>query len=231
MQKISTMNPIKLLNDKTSIALNSQIALGFAFPPIIPLKGKSPVLKPGQAKLEETDIAILEPSKDSIKETGVVILGPSEDTIEETPASVLGSFMFQAKVDLRLENEPESAKFTLPFDPIISVSGQNKITRRYVAKSKTKGSIKELWSQDDYNISISGVLCGDENTGINEYINKLQKYCEAKESIHITNDILNNGFRINRIAIESYDFPFTKGLEYQSFSIKAYSDDACNLLG
>jgi len=222
------MNPIKLLNDKTSVALQSQVALGFAFPSIIPIKGKSTILGPGQVELQGTDTAVLGPSDDKIQETGVVILGPSGDKIKETEASVLNSFMFQSKVDLRLENE--SAKFILPFDPIISVSGQNKITRRYVAKSKTKGSIKELWSQDDYNISISGVLVADENKKLNDYINELQKYCEAKESVHITNDVLNGGFRITRIAIESYDFPFTKGLDYQSFSIKAYSDDACNLL-
>ena len=95
-----------------------------------------------------------------------------------------------------------------------------------------RGSIKETWSQDDYEITISGILQGedlfkDKDTG---HIATLRKYLEAQEAIHITCDLLNNVFDIQRICIESYDFPFTKGLENQAFTIKAYSDDNYQLL-
>jgi hypothetical protein len=58
----------------------------------------------------------------------------------------------------------------------------------------------------------------------------LREYLEAAESVHIVCDLLNNVFEITRIAIESYDFPFTKGIENQAFTIKAYSDDNYQLL-
>ena len=183
---VSESPAIQILNNKKSISLNSRMALGFSFPPILPLK--------------------------------------------EIGTRILGATTFQAPVKLRLETAPESDTFLLPVDPVIGINGRNVITRRYVAKSKSRGSIKELWSQDDYDISISGVLCEDKDKSLNDYLKLLQKYCNANESIHITCDVLNNGLGITRIAIESYDFPFTKGKEYQSFSIKAYSDESFQLL-
>jgi hypothetical protein len=37
-------------------------------------------------------------------------------------------------------------------------------------------------------------------------------------------------FNILKIAVESYSMSFTKGLENQMYTIKAYSDDAFDLI-
>lgn len=120
--------------------------------------------------------------------------------------------------------------FKLPTDPIISIEHKNIIVRRYVAKSNRRGSIKERWSMDDYDISISGVLMSDEHHEVDYYVKELRRYAEAKESIAITCDYLNTQYGIDRICIESISFPFTKGMENQMFTIKAYSDDLYDLL-
>src|SRR5690606_21160889 len=62
--------------------------------------------------------------------------------------------------------------FLLPYEPMIDIKGKNNIIRRNVAKWRadisnldTIGSIKERWNQDDYEITITGVLIGSIMTG------------------------------------------------------------------
>lgn len=204
------MNPIEKLYDETSIALRSQRALGFAMPPLIPIKTK-------------------------VKVHGYAGNGdPLNQEISDAVESgrlVIGETYWQVPVRFRLESEPEKdGGLLLPLDPMVSVNGRNVITRRYVSKSDRRGSIKERWSQDDWEITITGLITDDEYATTAQYMAELRRYCEAKESIHITCDLLNSYFDITRIAIETFDFPFTKGIENQQFTIKAYSDDLYDLL-
>lgn len=118
-------------------------------------------------------------------------------------------------------------KYTFPIEPLVSVSGANNIVRRYVAKSKRRGSIKELWSQDDYTITIGGVLTVDSQFC---ELKDMIECCAAEESIRMICPYTQEAFGITHIAIESYDFPFTKGTENYQFTIKGYSDEAYSLL-
>lgn len=204
------MDMIDKLYDSTSLALRSQNALGFALPPFVPFKTK-------------------------VKVRGYAGDGtPLSDELQEAVDSgrlAIGETCWQVPVRLRLDSEPEKdGGLLLPLDPLVSVSGRNVITRRYVSKSQKRGSIKERWSQDDWEITIAGLITDDDNATTAAYMAELRRYCEARESIHITCDLLNNYFDVTRIAIETYDFPFTKGIENQQFTIKAYSDDLYDLL-
>ncbi|MDB4497829.1 DUF6046 domain-containing protein [Gammaproteobacteria bacterium] len=142
----------------------------------------------------------------------------------------LASTLFQVPMRFKLDSESESESFLLPFDPIMSISSKNIIVRRRVSKSRMRGSIKERWSQDDYSISISGVLISNNEYTKDEYLKRLRRYCESSGSIEVTCSLLNDVFNIYRIVIESYSFPHTKGMKNQSFSIQAYSDDGYSLL-
>lgn len=144
----------------------------------------------------------------------------------------LNSTFFQVPIVLRLSTEPEDGGFKFPLDPVVSISGKNIITRRYVNKSSRPGSVKEQWSQDDWDITISGVLTSDQDDDytVEEFLQSLKKYCDAKESVAIVCGYLNEVYNINYITIESYDFPFTKGIQNQSFTLKCYSDESYNLL-
>ncbi len=49
---------------------------------------------------------------------------------------------------------------------MITISGSHTIIKRNVAKSnKMIGTVKERWSQNDYEITITGVLIGSIMTG------------------------------------------------------------------
>lgn len=211
------------LDDLTSLqGLNIQSALGYAQPMIIPFRNI--VIVPGKAPFSR----FTEFPQHAIAEAEEVITPAEIKAKEKQALSKLGDTFFQCPLSFELDGE----QFKLPIDPIISVNGKNVITRRYVSKSDMRGSIKESWSQDDYEISIYGVLMAENHEELMKQVVKLREICEARTSVKVICDYLqnNDGFNINDIAIESYDFPFTKGMENQSFSIRAYSDDGYSLL-
>ena len=135
----------------------------------------------------------------------------------------------ECPLSFKLLSEPDSAFWTFPLEPIISVSCKNNIVKRQVLKmnavnSLRRGTVKELWSQDDYEINIGGIFKSPTNGIPSNDTRMLRKYCEAREVISVKNDFLNL-FAIDRITIEDYDFPFSRGLKNQQFTIKATSDD------
>ena len=120
-------------------------------------------------------------------------------------------------------------EFVFPIDPFINIGLKNIITRRTVAKGKSRGTVKERWTEDDADISISGVFISQDHATYPKEVKLLQKYFQQRRSIDVTCSLLNDK-GIYQIAIESLEFPHTKGVENQSFDIKAYSDDVFQLL-
>jgi hypothetical protein len=131
--------------------------------------------------------------------------------------------------------------FRLPYEPLISITGKNVIAKRRVAKwnaensKQLTGSIKERWSQDDYEITITGVLMGALLKGNFEDcypradFEKLKKVLTNSKEIWINCPPLEL-LGINKIAIEDFSYPFTKGENVQAYEIKACSDYSYNLL-
>jgi hypothetical protein len=140
---------------------------------------------------------------------------------------------YQAAVRIRWEDEPDSRLFTLPYDPVISIEGGNTIVRRSVLKlgeaERRRGTIKELWSQNDYKITISGVLIGKEGAMPQEDLLRLRNYCEERRRLYIEADMLEP-YNIQYIIAESWSLPHTAGMENQAYSITAVSDDDYELL-
>jgi hypothetical protein len=202
-------DPVKYVQEKTNLALYYQNALGFAFPPILPFKNIVKV--PGVDK----DGTEADDRLKAIQDSGLVSI---DRTIFVTP------------VILQLETENRDNAFELPTDPLISISCKNKIIRRNVSKNAYRGTIKEVWNQDDYEINISGMFQSDKRFTVREYQERLLNYCESKTSVTLICPLLNNVFKVFKIAIESYSFAHTKGQENQLFAIKAYSDDPFDLL-
>jgi len=95
---------------------------------------------------------------------------------------------------IKLRSEPDSAYWQLPIDPVITISGKNTIVRRNVLKgygnATKRGSIKETWNQDDYEISISGLFISRVAGSLPvEEITKLRSYCEAREPIQVRSEL------------------------------------------
>ena len=145
--------------------------------------------------------------------------------------------LYQCPLWIKWENEPddfETGWWRLPFDPVISVSGGNQIVRTDVlrqdnSRTERRGTVKEVWSQQDYQVQIAGMFIGKDGYFPLEDIHRLREYCEGRKVVLCCNDLLE-AFGINRLAIESFDFAHTPGYENQQFAIKAYSDEDFSLL-
>ncbi len=115
--------------------------------------------------------------------------------------------------------------YTLPLEPLISIQGRNILIRNHVLKGTENGTVKEMWSADDYSIEIKGVVINtqDDNRLPEEAINKIRKFCEIRRAIEVSSPLLTL-FGIQYMAIEDYDFPHTKGYNNQAYVIRGYSD-------
>jgi hypothetical protein len=125
---------------------------------------------------------------------------------------------------LKREGGPE---WLLPYEPLIKISGKTTLVRKQVSKGQIRGTVKERWAQDDYAINISGILIGERQYPYDD-VKRLRELCE--EAKLLVRCPLLELFSINRIVVESYDIPFTAGLENQAYEISAYSDDIYKLL-
>lgn len=164
------------------------------------------------------------------------IILPKKDIITsvEDADEIVGELssvgIIHSQMPIKVKRTTDSEWFTLPIEPLVSISCKNIITRRTVAKAKDSGTIKERWSQDDYAVTITGVMTSaDENLYPQDYIRKLISLFDERQSIEVAQDILLL-FGIKYLAIESASFPHTKGLNNQNFEIKAYSDNNAELL-
>jgi len=124
--------------------------------------------------------------------------------------------------------EPGAVEWLFPYEPMISINGQNRLIRRYVSKGKIKGSIKERWTQDDYTVTIEGILISEDGHYPTDDVEKLRMFCE-KGHVKALSPLLEV-FGINQLAIESWDIPFTSGATNQNYTITCYSDDIYKLL-
>lgn len=118
--------------------------------------------------------------------------------------------------------------WTFPYEPQISVNGSNEIVKKSICKGRVRGTIKERWTCGDYDITISGILMGEEGNYPSEDVSKLRSLCEAGK-LEVMCPLLQI-FSISQIAVESYSIPFTSGTQNQAFTINAVSDDIYRLL-
>ncbi len=126
--------------------------------------------------------------------------------------------------------------FMLPYEPMISVSGKNNIVTRNIAKAPNFiGTIKEHFSQDDYEISITGSLFGREEMGSydeafpHEDFVKLKNYCISPTGLEVQCEFLQY-FGVDKIVVKDFSFPFSKGENVQVYDIKALSDFSADFL-
>ena len=110
----------------------------------------------------------------------------------------------------------------LPVEPLVSVSGSNKIVTRDIAKNRLYGSVKELWARGDYRVTIQGIFIGAGQYPT-EDVERLERLLTADRSLMI-DCLLTNTVGVQLIAVESWDFPETPGLENQRYTINALSD-------
>lgn len=136
---------------------------------------------------------------------------------------------------LSLKKEGDTVYYTLPYEPLITMSGSNTIVKRKVAKAKNfTGTVKEHYSQDDWDISITGFLFGAiergnvENCFPREDFKRLRDYFKGATCQVFCEPLQLLG--INEIVIEEITFPFTKGENVQAYEFRCLSDFTSELL-
>lgn len=147
-----------------------------------------------------------------------------------------GANQYVVPLRLALESSPDDV-FSLPLDPVVSINGSKTVAKRDIAKgnirgNEVQGTVKELWNNNDWNISVSGVLktMGErEDESVEYYVEQLLKFLTADEALIVECDTLNSIFGVTKVVVESYDFPFTKGKENQAFTFSLVSDTIVDL--
>lgn len=116
----------------------------------------------------------------------------------------------------------------LPYEPQITLQGSNIIVKKQVSKGSVRGTIKERWSQGDYQVNVSGILIGSDGSYPSADVKRLRAFCEAGRVL-VKSPLLEI-FSINQVVIESWNMPFTSGPANQAYTIAALSDDIYKLL-
>lgn len=149
----------------------------------------------------------------------------------QTPLPTINQPTAIARQVLPLRLKAEGGQWwELPIEPIVSVKSKNIITRKTVARGKGRGTVKEYFAQDDYEIAVSGILVGgDFTTYPFDDVQRLRAICENGGAIEVQSDFLRL-FDIYNVCIEGFDFPFTKGENIQGYTFTAYSDDINQVL-
>ena len=114
-----------------------------------------------------------------------------------------------------------------PYEPQITLQGSNGIIKKPVSKGSVRGTIKERWTQGDYQVNISGIFMAAGSYPEND-VKRLRAFCEASRVL-VKSPFLEL-FSINQIVIESWSLPHTSGRSNQAFTISALSDDIYRLL-
>lgn len=142
-------------------------------------------------------------------------------------SNAIASDYYQVPMTLR---DVYGHELKLPSDPLVSVSSKYNITKRNVQKQGSmRGTVKEYWNQGDYTVQIAGVIIADSKEQLESYMITLREICDSAAAISVECEMLNKTFDIMKIVVESLDFPFTKGICNQTFTIKALSDESHNL--
>ena len=176
-------DPVTYINEKTNLAVHTQSALGFAFPPLIPFR-------------DTVRVADVKQSEGTEEMKNRLASGLVENTNWIIPLT------FPA-MNITVNGQKKTIDvFKLPVDPVISLSRKNIITRRYVNKSGTQGSVKERWSQDDWELSITGVIIEPDKDIRNYMLSQIREITSFPSSVPVECELLNDMkiFQISRIS-------------------------------
>lgn len=117
--------------------------------------------------------------------------------------------------------------FMLPYGAKVNMRGVNEVVRRSVARRADAGTVKELWTAGDWEITLTGVLMSDDDgkgqTWPENDVRELLKICQERQAVYL-NCQKTAAAGIDRWVITSYELPETPGDGNQEFRIVGFSD-------
>lgn len=124
----------------------------------------------------------------------------------------------------------KSSEFFLPYS-VIKISGKKTIVK--TAMAERQGTVKELYSTDDYAISLKGFFIDDKNRTWPEADLKAFKRLFELQTAVVLDNALTNVFlgRDQKVVIESFDLPEVEGgrKHVRPFNIQLESDSIFTL--
>lgn len=158
-----------------------------------------------------------------------IIQIPDVIVVPETAKVTHTGVVMQCPIRLGLKPDGSDLK-TLPLEGLVGVRGKNRIVVRNVAKQKAGGvskigSVKELWTQEDYEVTVMGTLySGDDSLFPEEWVAWMDTLFKARKSIVIISK-LTDTVGVRALAVEEWRFKETRNIAYQDFEFRGYSDD------
>lgn len=143
--------------------------------------------------------------------------------------SVMGTPIFMpCALSWTLENG-STRRIQLPNEPMVSINGSKNIIKSAI--DSQEGTFKELYSLNDYSITIRGLIVPED--GSDDYpevlIRQLKEIFIAKTAIKIECK-LTTIFGITQLVIEAIDIPDGEGFQaVQPFTFAAISDKTFNI--
>jgi hypothetical protein len=150
---------------------------------------------------------------------------PSDNFAGETVVGMLGTPLFS---DVTLQSTSDPARQITLDTALVTISRAKNIGRSTV--TGRNGTVKEYFSMDDFEISISGQLTDEIPTRYpQEAVTLLKKLLEMPEAIKISGPFFAM-FEIFNVVVYNYKFDQKEGLQNaQFFEIKMWSDTPVEL--
>lgn len=118
----------------------------------------------------------------------------------------------------------------LPY-AVMTISGKKTIVE--TALTGAKGTIKELISVDDYNLSIAGVLCNPDGVYPEQEIREFMELYNKNEAVSLVSAFTDMIFELgnDKVVLKSISFPPINGCEeMQAVKIECVSDAPFELI-
>lgn len=120
--------------------------------------------------------------------------------------------------------------WVLPIEPTVSVRASKTIIKRAVQSAAgRRGSVKEEWAVDDYQITVNGLFQSPDGRFPAGDVARLDALLKEGGPLQIR-CLLLDVLGITQLAVESWDFPETSGLENQTYAFSGSSDEDIELL-
>ncbi|MEB0302392.1 DUF6046 domain-containing protein [Mucilaginibacter sp. 5C4] len=118
--------------------------------------------------------------------------------------------------------------YTFPDWPLFDITGQDIITKTMMTKKK--GSVKEYITEDDYSITIRGILINyDSQEYPEQQLQDLMQIIKCKKAMSVTSQVLNL-MDIHSLVIERANWPSSEGFQnIQPFELECLSDEPAEL--
>lgn len=118
--------------------------------------------------------------------------------------------------------------YQLPF-PVISIRGNKSIVETSLVERK--GKVHEIINQDDFTISIKGIMVTDNNTFPEAMVKKLREWYELNEAFTIVSGLTDQFLQQDdKVIIKSFDMmgiPGSKGV--RAYTLELVSDSIFTL--